>query len=62
MALRIEWSPEAIEDIESIVEYMERDSKIYAKSVVNKVFQSTEKFKEFPKIGRIVPELEKEDI
>ncbi len=62
MALRIEWSPEAIEDIESIADYIQRDSLFYAKAVVNKIFQCTEKLKEFPKIGRVVPELEKEDI
>ena len=62
MAYRIVWSPEAIEDIESIAEYIQRDSLFYAKAVVNKIFQSIEKLKEFPKIGRIVPELEKEDI
>ncbi len=62
MDYRIVWSPEAIEDIESIAEYIERDSKFYAKSVVNKIFQSTEKLKEFPKIGRVVQELGREDI
>jgi len=62
MDYRIEWSPEAIEDIESIAEYIERDSKFYAKAVVDKIFQATEKLKEFPKIGRVVPELGREDI
>jgi plasmid stabilization system protein ParE len=38
MDYRIVWSPEAIEDIESIAEYIERDSKFYAKAVVNKIF------------------------
>ncbi len=62
MAYRIVWSPEALEDIESIAEYIERDSLFYAKAVVDKILWSTEKLKGFPKIGRIVPELEKEDI
>ena len=62
MDYRIVWSPEAIEDIESIAKYIERDSQFYAKAVVNKIFQSTDKLKEFPKIGRIVPELGREDI
>jgi len=62
MAYRIVWSPAAIEDIESIAEYIERDSKFYAKAVVFKIFQSTEKLKKYPKIGRVVPELGREDI
>ncbi len=62
MDYRIVWSPEAIEDIESIADYIERGSKFYAKSVVNKIFQSTEKLKEFPKIGRVVAEIGRDDI
>ena len=62
MDYRIVWSPEAIEDIESIAEYIERDSKFYAKAVVNKVFKVTEKLKDFPKSGRVVPEIGREDI
>lgn len=62
MAFRLVWSPEALEDIKSIAEYIERDSLFYAKAVVEKIFKSMENLKEFPKMGRIVPELEKEDI
>ncbi|GAB6888981.1 hypothetical protein JCM13304A_24850 [Desulfothermus okinawensis JCM 13304] len=62
MAYRIAWSPEAIEDIESIAKYIERDSLFYAKSVVDKLFRTTENLKRFPKIGRVVPELGDKDI
>ena len=62
MDYRIVWSPEAVEDLESIAEYIERDSPFYAKAVVNKIFHSTEKLKNYPKIGRVVPELGREDI
>src|SRR5438105_382033 len=37
MARRLEWSPEALEDIESIATYIERDSAWYAKAVVAKM-------------------------
>ena len=36
MAFKLEWSEEALEDIESIATYIEKDSPIYAKSVVSK--------------------------
>ena len=62
MDYRIVWSPVAVEDIESLAEYIERGSQFYAKAVVNKIFQLTEKLKSFPKIGRVVPELGREDI
>ncbi len=35
MAFTLEYSEEALEDIESIATYVEKDSPIYAKSVVS---------------------------
>ena len=35
MARQLRWSPEAIEDIESIANYIERDSAYYARAVVS---------------------------
>ena len=55
MAGVLVWSPEAIEDIESIAAYIERDSPWYAKAVVSK--QIDESIPEYPQLGRIVPEL-----
>ena len=56
MAITIRWSPEALEDIESIANYIERDSPNYAKSVVEKIFDKAELLEEFPELGRVVPE------
>ena len=39
MARGLAWSPEAIEDIESIAVYIERDSAWYAKSVASKIVE-----------------------
>ncbi|MGH9890621.1 MAG: hypothetical protein ACREA0_01280 [bacterium] len=36
MDLRVEWSPEALEDIEALADYISRDSEFYARSVVSK--------------------------
>lgn len=57
MARGLVWSPEAIEDIESIASYIERDSPWYAKAVVSKIVETAETIPEFPEIGRIVPEV-----
>ena len=57
MAILLEWSNEALEDIESIATYIEKDSPFYAKSVVTKFFEKAEIIKEFVELGRIVPEL-----
>ncbi len=57
MALQLSWSPEALEDIEAIVAYIERDSPWYAQIVASKIIAIAEAIPEYPKIGRIVPEL-----
>jgi len=57
MDLEVEWSPEATEDIESIAEYIARDSEFYARAVVAEIFAVSRSIREFPLIGRIVPEI-----
>jgi len=57
MARGLAWSPEAIEDIESIAAYIERDSAWYAKAVASKIIETAETIPEFPELGRIVPEV-----
>ena len=57
MAIELEWSEEALEDIESIATYIEKDSPTYAKSVVSKFFEKAEIVKDFKKAGRKIPEM-----
>ena len=58
MARALAWSPEAIEDIESIAAYIERDSAWYAKAVASKIVETADTIPEFPELGRMVPEVE----
>ena len=62
MDFKLIWSPQAIEDIQAIAEYIGRDSSIYAESTVERIFQAPEKLKQFPKLGRVVPEKNDEAI
>ena len=62
MEYRVTWSPEAVEDLESIAEYIERDSPFYAQSVVSKILAASKKVGDFPLIGRVVPEIGDENI
>lgn len=57
MARGLAWSPEAIEDIESIAAYIERDSVWYAKAVASKIVETAESIPDYPELGRIVPEI-----
>ena len=56
------WSPAALEDVESLAEYIARDSEFYARAVVDKILDMARRLKDFPASGRIVPELEDETI
>ncbi len=62
MEYRVTWSPEAVEDIESIAEYIERDSSFYAQSVVSQILEVSRNIREFPFIGRVLPEIGDENI
>ena len=56
MAYKVVWSPEALDDVESIAEYIAKDSEYYAGSVVGKIIELSKILGEFPFVGRIVPE------
>ncbi|WP_407659815.1 type II toxin-antitoxin system RelE/ParE family toxin [Marinicella gelatinilytica] len=58
----VRWSPEAVEDIEAITEYIARDSEYYARSIVTEILSVSRHIAEFPHIGRCVPELSDENI
>lgn len=62
MDYKVKWSPEATEDLESIAEYIARDSEFYARSVVSKILAVSRKISEQPMMGRIVPEIGDKEI
>jgi len=48
MDLEVKWSPEAIENLESIAEYIARDSEYYARAVVTEILSVPKNVREFP--------------
>lgn len=62
MALQLAWSPEAIEDVEAIAAYIARDSRWYAHAVASRIVATAETIPKHPKMGRVVPEIDQEDI
>lgn len=62
MGYTVTWSPEAIDDVESIARFIERDSSFYAKAVVTKIIDLSRSLVSLPNRGRIVPELEDQNI
>jgi addiction module RelE/StbE family toxin len=60
--VHVVWSDSAVTDLESIVEYIAQDSEHYAAAFAEKVLKAVEKLGTFPRIGRVVPEYDREDL
>lgn len=54
----VNWSKPAKRDLKQIHDYIAKDSKYYAKQVTQTIVEKTENLEHFPKMGRIVPEIE----
>ena len=59
---QIKWTPQSLDDIEAIANFIARDSDYYAQMVTVKVFEAAERLELFPESGRIVPELNRREI
>ena len=55
--VRIKWSDTAKNDLKGIIEFLSHDSQQYADYFYERIFESIDNLKKFPKIGRRVPEL-----
>ena len=58
----IRWSPIATGDYESIIMYYEKTSPKFAQNLAKKIIYIIENLILFPKMGRIVPELDNVEI
>jgi toxin ParE1/3/4 len=56
MAATVNWSQEAEDDFDAIVQYLERQSLTYANRWGDKLIDKLELLKQHPEIGRMVPE------
>lgn len=57
---KIIWAPSALKDIESISQYIERDSVDQAALFVSRVIEMVDRLETFPQSGRIIPEIKDE--
>ena len=62
MAKKIIWSPRAVEDAESICQFIGSDSKHHAYHFARRVMEIVESIPLYPGMGRIVPEYENPDL
>ncbi len=59
---QINWTNQALADLEAIGNFIARDSPSFAQVFVNRVFSSVERLENFPYSGRIVPEIGQDNI
>ena len=56
------WTEPAIEDLHNIFSYIALESRFYAQKVVDEIIEKAESIVPFPEMGRVVPELQDENI
>lgn len=54
------WTQRATQEITNIAEYLEQYSELYASSIVKKLYGKVGVLKQFPKLGRMIPEMQEE--
>jgi len=59
---RITWTDQALDDLDSICEFIARDAPRYSQVFAEKVFEVIERLEYFPLSGRMVPELKRDDV
>ena len=60
--MKLEWTEPALSDLESIRDYITKDSEYYANRFVERIIEAVESLEKFPEMGRKVPEAEAENI
>jgi addiction module RelE/StbE family toxin len=59
---QVRWTLQAVDDLEGIAQFIAHDSPQYASLFVMDVLDSVERLENFPKSGRVVPEMNNPDI
>jgi addiction module RelE/StbE family toxin len=60
--VKVSWTEQALEDLNAIGQFIARDTPAYARIFAQRIFAAVEHLGSFPRSGRIVPELQREDI
>ena len=55
--VEVRWTPQAVEDLDAIAEFIGQDSEHYETLFVMNALEVVERLKDHPHIGRIVPEI-----
>ena len=58
----VAWTPQALDDVQAIREYIARESAQYGASMAQRFFRAVERLEQFPDSGRMVPEYARPDL
>jgi toxin ParE1/3/4 len=59
--VKITWTQRSLDDLKSIAEYISKDSVKYAALTIEKIIDVTKYIENNPRIGRMVPEVGRND-
>ncbi len=59
--MTILWTEPSLDDLQAIRDYIAKDSEAYAVSFVESMLAAVERLREFPRLGRAVPEANASD-
>jgi len=59
--VKITWTQRSLDDLKSIAEYISKDSVKYATLTIEKIIDVTKYIESNPRIGRMVPEVGRND-
>jgi len=54
---QVRWTPQAADDLNAIAEFISQDSPRYSSLFVLDVLHAVDRLNQFPKSGRVVPEI-----
>ena len=60
--VRLNWTIQALDDLDAVCEFIARDAPRYAQIFAIRVFEVVDRLEAFPLSGRVVPEIEREDV
>ena len=58
----VRWTDQALNDVEDIAVYISTDSVYYARLFTQKTFSVVKRLGDFPKSGRVVPEINMDNV
>jgi toxin ParE1/3/4 len=59
---RVTWTEQALENLDAICLFIARDAPRSAELFAARIFRVTDRLEQFPHSGRVVPEIDRQDI